>query len=241
MKSEVNTMAYILVITVLLIFGAVGYSYTGGVDIEKFMSSLSLKTESSSDIESLEEETPKAASTAKKSKKSTKKAEPVYKGVGLPIDSFNRVLVYYNGGMGHVDGRNVTADGYNLGLKYQCVEFIKRYYYEYFNFKMPNTYGHAKEYFDSSLPDGGFNAKRGLIQFENAGTTPPKVNDIVVFGPTAGNSFGHIAIVSRVLDGEIEIIQQNVGKQTRVRFPLVHFESYWTVAHESILGWLRLP
>lgn len=48
--------------------------------------------------------------------------------IGQPVDNFNGVSVYYNGSVGHVSGRNKTADGYNLGLKYQCVEFVKRYF-----------------------------------------------------------------------------------------------------------------
>ncbi|OCG61857.1 hypothetical protein [Gilliamella sp. GillExp13] len=62
--------------------------------------------------------------------------------------------VYYNGSINNVRGRNIAKDGYNLGLKYQCVEFIKRYYYQRFNHKMPNSYGHAKEFFDPSIVDG---------------------------------------------------------------------------------------
>ena len=55
--------------------------------------------------------------------------------IGQKIDSLNGVYVFYNGNVSHVMGRNTTKDGYNLGLKYQCVEFVKRYYYEYFNHK----------------------------------------------------------------------------------------------------------
>src|SRR5690606_23830292 len=68
--------------------------------------------------------------------------------VGKPVDSLNGVVVYYNGAVGHVLERNVAADGYNIGLKYQCVEFVKRYYYEHLQHKMPDSYGHAKDFFD---------------------------------------------------------------------------------------------
>ena len=50
--------------------------------------------------------------------------------VGEKIDSLNGVYVYYNGGVSNVEERNLSEDGYNIGLKYQCVEFIKRYYFE---------------------------------------------------------------------------------------------------------------
>lgn len=58
--------------------------------------------------------------------------------VGDPLDTLNGVIVYYNGGVSHDCGRNVAADGYNLGMKYQCVEFVKRYYYEYLQHEMPD-------------------------------------------------------------------------------------------------------
>nr|WP_176701041.1 hypothetical protein [Gilliamella apicola] len=74
--------------------------------------------------------------------------------IGKVVDEFNGVKVYYNGSINNVSGRNIAKDGYNLGLKYQCVEFIKRYYYQRFNHKMPNSYGHAKDFFDPSIVDG---------------------------------------------------------------------------------------
>ena len=44
-----------------------------------------------------------------------------YHQIGEVIDSFNSVAVYCNGGVVHVGGRNTTADGYNLGLRYISV------------------------------------------------------------------------------------------------------------------------
>lgn len=83
--------------------------------------------------------------------------------IGQRIDSLNGVFVYYNGGVDHVSERNTTTDGYNIGLKYQCVEFVKRYYYEHLNHKMPDSYGHAKDFFDNTVTDGQLNKKRNLI------------------------------------------------------------------------------
>ena len=87
--------------------------------------------------------------------------------VGEVIDSFNGINVYYNGDQGNVFGRNLAAGNYNLGLKYQCVEFVKRYYYINYGHKMPYTNGHAKELFDETLPDLKLNHKRDLYQFIN--------------------------------------------------------------------------
>lgn len=160
--------------------------------------------------------------------------------IGTKIDSFNDVDVYYNGhDFTHTRGRNVTADGYNLGLKFQCVEFVKRYYYEVFGHKMPNAFGNAKDFFDNSLADREFNKKRGLMQYRNVREYRPKVHDILVYNGYEGNRFGHVAIISKVSDEEIEIIQQNMGKKTRLQIPLVQFYQYYTIADYNILGWLR--
>ncbi|HRH39166.1 MAG TPA: CHAP domain-containing protein, partial [Flavobacteriales bacterium] len=61
---------------------------------------------------------------------------------GAPIDSLHGVIVYHNDGMSATHGRN-TVDGYNVGLRYQCVEFVKRYYLEHYHHRMPNSYGNA--------------------------------------------------------------------------------------------------
>ena len=82
--------------------------------------------------------------------------------VGEKIDSLNSIYVYYNGGVDNVVQRN-TKDGYNLGLEFQCVEFVKRYYFEYHNHRMPDSYGHAISFFDKNLSDGELNKQRKLI------------------------------------------------------------------------------
>ena len=103
--------------------------------------------------------------------------------VGQVLDKYYDVAVYYNGNnYRNVIGRNLTTDGYNLGLKYQCVEYVKRFYYEVHNHKMPNSYGHAKELFDKTLDDVAFNAERGLMQYRNTRYEKPQEGDILVYG-----------------------------------------------------------
>jgi surface antigen len=163
------------------------------------------------------------------------------KTTGQKIDQFNGVAVYYNGGVGNVKGRNLAPDGYNLGLKYQCVEFVKRYYFEHLNHKMPNSYGHAKDFFDSHLADGKNNIDRNLIQYTNGSSTKPRVNDLLIFKATEFNSYGHVAIISAVSDNEIEIIQQNPGvfAASRENFKLKNLSGKWRIQNNRVLGWLR--
>jgi surface antigen len=160
--------------------------------------------------------------------------------VGEKIDSFNGVAIYYNGNVGNVEGRNIV-DGYNVGLKFQCVEFVKRYYLEALDHKMPDSYGHAKSFFNSKIKDGESNKQRNLTQYKNGSRSKPKVHDLLVFNKTTFNPYGHVAIISEVTDTSIEIIQQNPGKlaKSRVTYKLSKQKNLWRIEHNTILGWLR--
>jgi len=161
--------------------------------------------------------------------------------IGQIIDSFNGVSVYYNGGVNQVKERNLSNDGYNIGLKYQCVEFVKRYYYEYLKHKMPDSYGHAKDFFDRGLKDGELNLKRNLVQYKNPSKQTPEINDLIVFKSTIFNRFGHVAIISKVENDYIEIIQQNPGPygSSRKEISLKMIDSKWKILDKRVLGWLR--
>lgn len=159
--------------------------------------------------------------------------------IGAPLDSLNGVIVHHNGGMGNVSSRNMV-DGYNVGLRYQCVEFVKRYYLERFNHRMPNSYGHAKDFFDTSLADGALNPARGLLQFRNNSASMPEPGDLLVLDGWKGNPYGHVAIVSNVEDGEVEIVQQNCGT-TRETIGLDMYDGKWRLDSRRALGWLRMP
>lgn len=165
---------------------------------------------------------------------------PNYK-VGQEIDRLNGVSVYYNGGVGTVVGRQLAPDGYNLGLKYQCVEFVKRYYYEHLNHKMPNSYGHAKDFFNAKIKDGEVNKQRNLKQFKNGSLSKPKENDLLIYSGTALNTYGHVAIISKVTEKDIEIIQQNPGPygKSREKYRLLYHSGIWHIKNKQILGWLR--
>ncbi|WP_206363063.1 CHAP domain-containing protein [Stenotrophobium rhamnosiphilum] len=163
--------------------------------------------------------------------------------VGDVVDRLNGIPVYFNGAIGHSNGRNITVDGYNLGLRYQCVEFVKRYYYQRLKHRMPNASGNAVQYFDAKVADGGLNKSRGLLQYRNGSPTAPQLEDILIFGPRPGNPYGHIVIVSAVAEGSLEFIQQNPGSSGRSRQTLAlrRSDNGVTVNHPRVLGWLRLP
>jgi surface antigen len=166
---------------------------------------------------------------------------PRYKA-GQVIDSLNGVAVYYNAGVNEVYGENFSEDGYFIGLKYQCVEFCNRYYYQYYHFKMPDSHGNANEFFDKSVKDGELNARRGLLQFTNPSKSKPQAGDLVIFDKHPLGKYGHVAIVSEVNDKYVEIIQQNAGPfgRTRLKIPLVNKSHLFLEKKRKVIGWLRL-
>lgn len=161
--------------------------------------------------------------------------------VGDKVDSLNGVYVFYNDSVSNVSGRNTTADGYNLGLEYQCVEFVKRYYYEHLDHKMPDSYGHAKDFFARGVADGKMVKSRNLVQYTNPSSSKPEVNDLLVYDGTSFNKYGHVAIVSKVSDNKIKIIQQNPvpSGASRETFKLTQEEGKWKIEQDEVLGWLR--
>ena len=163
--------------------------------------------------------------------------------IGDVVEEFNGVKIYYNGPVGNSVGRRRAPDGYNFGMGFQCVEFVKRYYYEKLNHRMPNTWGHARDFFDPKVANGEMNSARGLIQYRNGEGERPKVEDLMVFGPTLFNSYGHVAIVSRVAEDYLEIVQQNPGPRgsSRMILPIGSESDRLKVASDRVLGWLRMP
>jgi len=160
------------------------------------------------------------------------------KVIGDEIDSYKGVAVY-NNGKDYVQnyGKNFSEDDYYYGYKWQCVEFVKRFYYDVKGHKMPDGFGNAKDFFDVSLMDGALNKKRGLLQFTNGGKSKPKSDDLMVFNDT---KYGHVAIVTEVGIDFVELIQQNIYEKPRMRLELSMKDgNYFVAGARKPAGWLR--
>jgi len=160
---------------------------------------------------------------------------------GDVLDSWRKVEVVHNGKpYWKSQGRHFAESGYYYGKKWQCVEYIKRFFYDALGHEMPDVMGHANSFFDPTVPHGGINPQRGLIQFKNGLDEPPRPDDLVVW---RYGTYGHVAIVTRVEPDAIQVIQQNVVQGTRQWLPRRQDGDQewigtpdWTPA-----GWLRIP
>lgn len=157
---------------------------------------------------------------------------------GTKIDEYKGVVVYSNGANFMSDhGLNYSFDGYYYGYKWQCVEFVKRFYYLKYEHKMPDGAGHAKYFFNPMLEQGAYNEQRGLWQYENGGNVRPQADDLLVF---TDGAYGHVAIISEVGDGWIEVVQQN-SEVPRERYSLKFIGGKYLISGEKEpAGWLRL-
>ena len=160
--------------------------------------------------------------------------------VGRVLDSYRGIPVYDNGLLFFRSyGKHYSSDGYYYGQKWQCVEFIKRFYHDAKGHKMPEVMGHAKSFFDETIPEGALNPRRGLIQYRNGSIEKPRPDDLIVFADT---KYGHVGIVTEAGETNVEIIQQNILGHTRQRFSVVSSNGhYFVIAPRKPAAWLRKP
>lgn len=158
--------------------------------------------------------------------------------IGQKVDSYKNVNVYHNGLLyAKSYGKNYSEDGYYYGQRWQCVEYVKRFYYEAKQHKIPDGYGNAKDFFDEDIIQGELNPRRALVQYRNEDKISPEPDDLMVFTDT---KFGHVAIITEVGSNYVEVIQQNIYRKTRERYELtIKDNKYFVGSKRKPAGWLR--
>jgi len=160
--------------------------------------------------------------------------------VGRVLGEYKGVQIIENGLVFYKNhGKNYSFDGYYYGQKWQCTEYVKRFYYDVYGHKMPDVWGHAKDYYDPSVSHGALNSKRGMLQFRNGGDIAPQPDDLLVFTDT---KYGHVAIVSEIKADNVMVKQQNIlGKPTEVYRLRVTKDGNFIDYPRVPSGWLRVP
>lgn len=158
--------------------------------------------------------------------------------IGTVVDTYKGVPVYENGILfTETYGKNFSKDGYYYGQKWQCVEYVKRFYYDAKGHKMPNGFGNAKDFYNNGLTQGAYNKERGLYQYKNGGNVKPQPDDLMVFQT---GLYGHVAIITQVNDNDIEVIQQNMYGNPRETYKIVIKDGNFFIGNgKQPVGWLR--
>lgn len=156
---------------------------------------------------------------------------------GTVIDEYKNIAVYSNGkNYMSSHGLNYSSDDYYFGYKWQCVEYVKRFYYEIYGHKMPDGAGNAKYFYNPILDQGELNKQRGLTQYKNGGDEKPRPGDLLVF---TDGAYGHVAIVSDVGKEWLEVIQQNSEFPREIYEIRIENGNYTIIGEREPAGWLR--
>lgn len=123
-------------------------------------------------------------------------------GWGASLQSLNGVVVKSNG-YGGFSSTDYLLDAaiYGSSQKYQCVNYIQRYYKDIYNRTIGNANG--GHYWTNYL-------SHNLTQRINNGAGIPQQGDIICF--TKPGSVGHVGIVAGVYSGKLRVFQENVGQ-----------------------------
>ena len=137
---------------------------------------------------------------------------------GIEIGSLDGVKGYFNGNVEAEDWGSNVVNGKYTGLKWQCVEYVRRYYLVARSQHLTHR-GNASSWHTPGLADGGttFDGLRQYVHSHGQSgpasdgfTTRPQKGDVLVFGT---GTFGHVVIVSEVTDDQVTFAQQNVPKE----------------------------
>ena len=131
------------------------------------------------------------------------------------------------------------VNGIYVGIKWQCVEYIRRYYLSIYGLDLASMHrGDANTWYDSA-------ANMGLDSYINGGSNRPQIGDILVSNE---GDYGHVGIVRSVSDSQVCTIQQNFlndSSDVNRCLTLTVTEGNYTVAGFSsaypVHGWLRNP
>ncbi|MBU0975990.1 CHAP domain-containing protein [Patescibacteria group bacterium] len=156
---------------------------------------------------------------------------------GSYLGEFNGVAVYSNGYAEYYSGQANYVNGIYTGIKWQCVEYVRRYYLLVYGLDLASKYlGDANTWYNNATI-------MGLDRYSNGNSIAPQVGDILV---SDGGPYGHIAIIRKVSDDQVCTVQQNFSNNTNDInrcFSLVISNGKYTVGNFSsnypIKGWLR--
>lgn len=127
---------------------------------------------------------------------------------GTPLGQFNGVWNYSDdlATMPSPQPANYI-DGHYMGLEWECVEYVRRYYYSTYQMDLYYLGGgmDAHQFYGNA-------ANMHLAAYANGGPAAPQVGDILCFGETTPGNLGHVAIIRLVdqVNSALHVIQQNV-------------------------------
>jgi len=132
----------------------------------------------------------------------------------------------------HLGRKGGPYNGIIYGLKYECVEFARRYYIKVFHATFKDV-DHAEDIFKLHYATD-ITTKKKIPFLHITNHTIPHPGDLVIWKRKGEyKEFGHVAIVIKVMSPTmVQIAEQNGDTANGIRTIPLH--------HPGIMGWMRL-
>lgn len=139
-----------------------------------------------------------------------------------------KTAVYSNGPKYGSTSRN-SVNGYDTGLAFQCVELVRRFYFEYFGKRMGAGYD-AKDFYSNAW-------RWNMTAYANGGGMAPKPGDVLCYNGNVGGGAGHVELLAEVGVDYVIVIRQNVYGDVHVGKRYSRTGNTINAAH--VQGWIR--
>lgn len=133
---------------------------------------------------------------------------------GVKIGSFEGVDAYSNRNTSYYtnDKNYINKDGVKVftGIKWQCVEYARRFIIEKFGVYFDDVNSAFQIYDKAHVLDVKKN-KHKFVSYDNNNINPPQKYDVLIYRKSYSSPYGHVAIISNVnlSRGYVEICEQN--------------------------------
>lgn len=131
-------------------------------------------------------------------------------------------------------GVDVRSNGGNYSTYWQCVEIAQMRLYPKMGWPRVYAGGNGGA---SNIPEGS----PGLIRYNPGSNYIPVPGDLIIENPTAGNRWGHVAIVNNVVGNTIYAVEQNTGANSNGWHTYSYNKSYYSGGYGSIKAVLHAP
>lgn len=147
------------------------------------------------------------------------------------------------------------VDGVYLGMKWQCVEFARRYWLSEYNVIIPPVGFAAHIWNMNDVARRGDFYRVPLVKYPNGGSEKPVAGDLFIYASTPNQRVGHVAVVVDVVDVDgktmVRVGEQNQendlmwpGVTYADELEIVVTDGSFTITHPDpdleLVGWIRL-
>lgn len=138
-------------------------------------------------------------------------------------------------------GSAVDGDGYPVGAKYQCTDWVARFVKEAFdkNTTRMRVSGGAKDIF-LDWPNSFVLPEWNTERIYNAPDNFPLQGDIIVWNSNMGGGYGHTAVVESANVNTVTVIEQNGGSGWGNGKGNDAIRRHLYGDYTNVLGWVRI-